>query len=549
MRQASVAPDVDEPRPTNSASGVRTRRADVSSRAAGSRCAPRTGSRRSSRPQPPDRPTPGRRRASRASSTCLGFGAIRLVAASSLLVGLITVFQAAYQLAPYGAEVVSARALAWFVAREIGPDRRRDSCRRAERGGNRRRVRVDERERRDRRASRNGTGPGEVPRRSEACCAADRAAGADRHRRDARGRWRMARDVGRARATTRVFTSRPPRVARASATSVSDSRSPCVFASLIGIVAADEGLRVERRVSAIGAAATRSVVYCLVGVLGVDTAVNAFVYFIPGAHVTTAETTSRPNAAQPSPALDVRRPHRAVRHRRSCATCRSRSRAVAVTCVLGPMHSGKSLLLRLILGLERAEHGTVTIDGSSFDAARPNEDRPAPDASARRRRVRQLGARVATDDARERRACRSSSTRRVDADACARHGRGAAARRRRHRRHGAYTGSSLTSRSPANAALARALVLEPAVLLDRRAGQRPRPARRRPSSMTRCARCSERYRCGMLICSQEVRYAFHWPNAVSVLADGRIVEQGSLDDLLNSRHEAVRRFVDRRGAA
>jgi len=30
---------------------------------------------------------------------------------------------------------------------------------------------------------------------------------------------------------------------------------------------------------------------------------------------------------------------------------------------------------------------------------------------------------------------------------------------------------------------------------------------------------------------------------------GRIVGQGSLDELLNSRHEAVRRFVDRRGAA
>ena len=55
-----------------------------------------------------------------------------------------------------------------------------------------------------------------------------------------------------------------------------------VLASLIGIVAADEGLQVDRRVSAIGAAATRSVVYCLLAVLGADTAVNAFVYFIPG---------------------------------------------------------------------------------------------------------------------------------------------------------------------------------------------------------------------------------------------------------------------------
>ena len=41
--------------------------------------------------------------------------------------------------------------------------------------------------------------------------------------------------------------------------------------------------------------------------------------------------------------------------------------------VLGNMHAGKSTLLRMILGLERAQAGTVTIDGTPFDAARPNE--------------------------------------------------------------------------------------------------------------------------------------------------------------------------------
>ena len=44
----------------------------------------------------------------------------------------------------------------------------------------------------------------------------------------------------------------------------------------------------------------------------------------------------------------------------------------ATHVVLGPMHSGKSLLLRLILGLQRSEHGTVTIDGTSCDGARPD---------------------------------------------------------------------------------------------------------------------------------------------------------------------------------
>jgi len=42
--------------------------------------------------------------------------------------------------------------------------------------------------------------------------------------------------------------------------------------------------------------------------------------------------------------------------------------------VLGPMHSGKSTLLRLIVGLDRAVSGHVTIDGSTFDAARATED-------------------------------------------------------------------------------------------------------------------------------------------------------------------------------
>src|SRR4249920_2548930 len=67
-------------------------------------------------PQPPERPAPVTASVTRELDV-LGFGAIRLVAASALLVGLITVFQAAYQLSPYGAQMVSTRALTWFGAR------------------------------------------------------------------------------------------------------------------------------------------------------------------------------------------------------------------------------------------------------------------------------------------------------------------------------------------------------------------------------------------------------------------------------------------------
>jgi ABC-type transporter Mla maintaining outer membrane lipid asymmetry permease subunit MlaE len=41
-------------------------------------------------------------------------------------------------------------------------------------------------------------------------------------------------------------------------------------------------LSVGRRVNAIGAAATRAVVFCLIGVLAADTVINAIFYFIPG---------------------------------------------------------------------------------------------------------------------------------------------------------------------------------------------------------------------------------------------------------------------------
>ena len=214
--------------------------------------------------------------------------------------------------------------------------------------------------------------------------------------------------------------------------------------------------------------------------------------------------------------------------------------------VLGPMHSGKSTLLRLVLGLERAVSGRVTIDGSTFDAARATEDQLRQvrrrvgvvfDTSALVSRLTLLenamlplaeGAAVGADRARE-------------MAAGLLHDVGVTGDLER-------TPDMLTRLDTRRAALARALMLEPAMLLVDEPGNGLDPHAAAELDETLQA-LHERYRCGILICSQEVRYAFHWPVAVSVLANGRIVEQGRLDDLLNSRHDAVRRFVDRRGAA
>ena len=41
--------------------------------------------------------------------------------------------------------------------------------------------------------------------------------------------------------------------------------------------------------------------------------------------------------------------------------------------IIGPIQSGKSMLMRHIVGLERAECGTVSIDGLYFDADATSE--------------------------------------------------------------------------------------------------------------------------------------------------------------------------------
>lgn len=230
-------------------------------------------------PQAPDRPAPVAAGVMR-ELDALGFGAIRLVGASALLVGLITVFQVAYQLAPYGAEVVSARALAWFVAREIGPIV----------------VAIL------------------VVARSAAAIAGEFASMGTNGEIDALRA--MGLDPVKYLVVPKLaalLVALPALTAIAIALAIIGGwlgtsvllgyntalyleylheslaigdvgvglAKSMLFATVIGIVAADEGLRVERRVAAIGAAATRAVVYCLLGVLAADTIVNAIVYFIP----------------------------------------------------------------------------------------------------------------------------------------------------------------------------------------------------------------------------------------------------------------------------
>jgi phospholipid/cholesterol/gamma-HCH transport system ATP-binding protein len=217
-----------------------------------------------------------------------------------------------------------------------------------------------------------------------------------------------------------------------------------------------------------------------------------------------------------------------------------------VHVVLAPMHSGKSLLLRLLLGLERAQHGTVSVDGLAFDAAHPNES----DLQRVRRRVGVVFDSSAL-------VSRLTLLENVELPLVEHTPLGGPAARDAAAellrdvgvvRDAERTPDELSRLDRRRAALARALALAPALLVIDEPGNGLDPHAATELDET-LRGLHERFAWGLLICTQEVRYAFRWPEAVSVLAAGRIVEQGTLDHLLNSRHETVRRFVDRRGAA
>jgi phospholipid/cholesterol/gamma-HCH transport system ATP-binding protein len=215
--------------------------------------------------------------------------------------------------------------------------------------------------------------------------------------------------------------------------------------------------------------------------------------------------------------------------------------------VLGPMHSGKSTLIRLILGLERATTGRVVVDGTELDPSAPNDSR----LRLVRRRVGVVfdsSALVSRLTLREN--VELPLVEHTSATASAASEMAAALLRDVGVAgdHFDRTPDRITRLDRRRTALARALALQPAlVLIDEPGHGLDAHAAGELDDTLRSLH--ERHAYGMLICTQEVRYAFHWPEAVSVLAGGVMVEQGHLDQLLHSRHEAVRRFIDRRGAA
>jgi phospholipid/cholesterol/gamma-HCH transport system permease protein len=211
----------------------------------------------------------------------LGVGALRLVMSASFLVGLITTFQIAYQLAEYGAQTMSAKAIGWFACRELGPlvaallvVARSASAIAGEFASMSANAELDA-------LRAMGLDPVKylVAPKLAALLISMPLLTIIGDGLIVLGGW-IGSTIFLGFSSSFFFDQfREALTIRDVLIGVGKS---VIFAFVIAIVPADEGLSVERRYSAIGAAATRSVVFSMIGVLGADTLVNAIFYFIPG---------------------------------------------------------------------------------------------------------------------------------------------------------------------------------------------------------------------------------------------------------------------------
>jgi ABC-type transporter Mla maintaining outer membrane lipid asymmetry ATPase subunit MlaF len=213
----------------------------------------------------------------------------------------------------------------------------------------------------------------------------------------------------------------------------------------------------------------------------------------------------------------------------------------ATHVVLGPIHSGKTMLLRHLLGLEQATRGTIVVDGERFDARGESEDR------LRRMRTRLgvvfQGSALLT---------RVSAVENVQlpilehTDASEEEAREAA------RELLAGTGlvvddetMPLHRAAQRRVAVARALALRPAaLLLDEPTIGLDSHASARFDRMLLDLQDREGF--GMLLLSHESRHAWGRVNQVYLMSRGTIVARGTREELMTHPHEVARQLLNRR---
>lgn len=212
--------------------------------------------------------------------------------------------------------------------------------------------------------------------------------------------------------------------------------------------------------------------------------------------------------------------------------------------VLGPIHAGKTMLLRHMVGLEQGSSGTIAIEGEEFSACGES------DVVLRRMRTRlgvvfqgaaligrlsvlenvelpllehtEASAREARDRAHELLAAAG-----VDMDAD-------------------LSPSQIDRAARRRVALARALALRPPVLLLDEPTNDLDPHAAAELDQT-IGSLQDQGGFTVLVFSHEVRHAFGRADIIYVMANGTVIDSGRLDELASSENEIVRRLINRRG--
>ena len=216
--------------------------------------------------------------------------------------------------------------------------------------------------------------------------------------------------------------------------------------------------------------------------------------------------------------------------------------------VLGGIHAGKTMLLRHLVGLERAESGTITVDGEAFDARGETTER-----------VRRLRSRLGVVFEGSALFSRLSIVENVELPLLE-HTPGTeldpAAAREAARALLAEVGlmavdddtlpEQLGRAAQRRVALARALALDPPMLLldEPTAGLDSHSDAELDELLVRL---QERHGFGARVFTHEVRHAYGAARHIYVLADGRIAAEGTREALLASSHPAAQRLLQRRG--
>ena len=212
--------------------------------------------------------------------------------------------------------------------------------------------------------------------------------------------------------------------------------------------------------------------------------------------------------------------------------------------VMGPIHSGKSMLLRHLVGLERAEAGWIAVAGEAYDPTAASE------AELRHMR-RRLGvvfegsalvSRLSCVEnvelpLLEHTECSASEARDTAQELLAEVGLAV---------DEFITPQEIGRDAQRRVALARALALRPPLLLmdEPTLGLDSHAARQLDETV---ARLQGEHGFAVVLFSHEVRHAFGRANRISVMAHGQIVEQGDRDALLASTHPIVQQLMHRRG--